>query len=150
MTVFVQLYLVASIAAVTLAWLKGGHPERTGAVIWVIGWVLAMMVSHVQIGGLRWAVALVDIATFAAFLWLALGQARWWPLGVSACQLLVIVVHVLAFLVPSLTIRGGMSAELGLGVLIVLMLAGGTFERWLAGEAPASAMAIWTRGRRAT
>lgn len=143
MTPFVLLYLVSSLAALLIAWLKGGHPERTGVVLWLIGWMLALMVNDARIGNLRWAVALLDIATFSAFLWLALRHARWWPLGVCACLLLTIGVHASTMLVRGMTALGEASAQLGLGMLTTLMLAGGAFERWLAGERPASATAVW-------
>lgn len=150
MTPFVLLYLFTSLAALVIAWLKGGHPERMGVVFWLVGWMLALLVNDVRIGNLRWAVALLDLATFAAFLWLALRHARWWTLGVSACLLLTIGVHASTVLVTGLTPLGEASAQLGLGMLATLMLAGGAFERWLAGEPPASATAVWAPRRSAT
>ena len=150
MTSFVHWYLYVSVAAVAIAWLKGGHPERLGATIWLFSWIFALQANDVRIGDLRWVVALADVASFAAFLWLGLRYERWWPLGVSALMFLGIMVHVSAFLIPELTPRGEASAQLGLGVLAVLILGGGAFERWLAGEPPVSATAVWGRRQRAT
>ena len=150
MTPFVLLYLVASLAALAIAWLKGGHPERLGAVFWLVGWMLALPLNDLRVGDLRWAVGLLDLASLAAFLWLALRYERWWPLGVSACLVLMIVVHMSALLVPGMTALGESSAQLGLGMLGVMMQAAGAFERWLAGETPASASAVWDRRQRAT
>lgn len=150
MTPFVLLYLVTSLAALGIAWLKGGHPERMGVVFWLVGWMLALLFNDVRVGSLRWAVALLDIASFSAFLWLALRHERWWPLGVCACLLLAVGVHASTLLVPGMTPLGEASAQLGLGMLATLMLAGGAFERWLAGERPASATAVWSPRQRAT
>jgi hypothetical protein len=150
MTAFVLIYLVASLTALVVAWLKGGHPERMGVVFWLIGWMLALPLNDLRIGDLRWAVALLDIVTFGAFLWLALRHERWWPLGVSACMILTIVVHAAALFIPEMTALGESSAQLGLGMLSVLMLMAGAFERWLAGEPPASATAVWGPRQRAT
>jgi hypothetical protein len=150
MTPFVLLYLVASLAALAVAWLKGGHPERLGAVFWLVGWMLTVLVNDLRIGDLRWGVALLDLASLGAFLWLTLRYERWWPLGVSACLVLIIVVHMSALLIPEMTALGEASAQLGLGMLGVLMQAAGAFERWLAGEVPASASAVWGRRQRAT
>jgi hypothetical protein len=150
MTPFVLLYLVASLAALAVAWLKGGHPERLGAVFWLVGWMLTVLVNDLRIGDLRWGVALLDLASLGAFLWLTLRYERWWPLGVSACLVLIIVVHMSALLIPEMTALGETSAQLGLGMLGVLMQAAGAFERWLAGEVPASASAVWGRRQRAT
>lgn len=150
MTPFVILYLVVSLVALALGWLKGGHPERLGVVFWLAGWMLAVLLNDVRIGSLRWGVALCDLASLGAVLWLALRFERWWPLGVSACLILMLVVHLCAVLIPEMTPLGESSAQLGLGMLAVLIQAAGTFERWLAGEAPASATAVWRSRQRAT
>ena len=150
MTPFVILYLVVSVVALALGWLKGGHPERLGVVFWLAGWMLAVLLNDVRIGNLRWGVALCDLASRGAFLWLALRFERWWPLGVSACLILMLVVHLSAVLIPGMTPRGESSAQLGLGMLAVLIQAAGAFERWLAGEAPASATAVWRSRQRTT
>ncbi len=150
MTPFVLLYLVVSLVALVIAWLKGGHPERLGAVFWLAGWVLAMLVNDLRVGDLRWGVALLDLASFGAFLWLALRYERWWPLGVSACLVLILVVHLSALLIPEMTALGESSAQLGLGILAVLMQAAGAFERWMAGEASTSGSAVWGRRQRVT
>lgn len=150
MSPFVILYLIVSLAALALGWLKGGHPERLGVLIWLAGWMLAFLLNDLRIGSLRWGVALLDLASLCAVLWLALRFERWWPLGVSACLVLMIAVHLSALLIPEMTPLGEASAQLGLGMLAVLIQAAGAFERWLAGEAPASAMAVWRRRARTT
>ena len=150
MSPFVILYLVVSLAALATGWLKGGHPERLGVVFWLVAWMLAVLFNDLRIGNLRWAVALCDLASLCAFLWLALRFERWWPLGVSACLVLMMVVHLSAALIHGMTPLGEASAQLGLGVLAVLIQSFGAFERWLAGEPPASASAVWGRRPRTT
>jgi hypothetical protein len=150
MTPFVLLYLLTSLVGLSVAWFKGGHPERLGAVIWLIGWISALWVTGLRIGDFRWAVAAVDAGAFIAFLWLALRHDRWWPLGVSACLLLIMGVHLSALLLPEMTPFRAASAQLGLGMLAMIMLAAGAGERWLAGESPASDAAVWGRRRRVT
>ena len=145
MTAFVALYLVTSLAAMAIIWLKGGHPERLGGLIWLVCWMVQMPFNEVRIGDLRWGVALVDLIVFAAFLWLALRYQRWWPLGVCACLALTLAVHLTVILVPEITTFGEASAQLGLGMLGILIQAAGVFERWLAGEKPVSAAAVWGR-----
>ena len=71
MTPFVLLYLVAGLSALATARLKGGHPERLGAVFWLAGWMAALPLNDDRFGDLRWAIAIVDVISFAAFLWLA-------------------------------------------------------------------------------
>jgi len=150
MTPFVLLYLLVTVAALAVAWLKGGHPERLGAAVWLGAWLLASPMNHLRAGDLRWAVALVDLAALAAFLWLALRYERWWPLGVSACLVLTVAVHLASLLTAEMTPLGEASAQLGPGMLATLVLGAGAFERWLAGEAPASALAVWSRRQRMT
>jgi hypothetical protein len=150
MTGFVLIYLFTSVTALVVAWLKGGHPERLGVVFWLVGWILSLPLNDLRIGDLRWAVALVDIAAFAAFLWLALQHERWWPLGLCACMILTVVVHAAALLIPEMTALGESSAQLGLGMLSVLLLLTGALERWLAGEPPARSIADRSLRQRAT
>lgn len=68
----------------------------------------------------------------------------------AACYVLIAGVHLSALLIPEITPLGEASAQPGLGMLSVLMLATGAFERWLAGEAPASTSAVWGRRQRVT
>lgn len=150
MTPFVLLYLVVSLVTMALIWLKGGHPERLGAVLWLVGWTLQLPLNDIRFGDLRWGIALVDLASLAAFLWLALRYERWWPLGVSACLVLIVAMHLVVLLVPEITPLGEASAQLGLGMLTVVIQAAGVFERWLAGERPATASAVWGRRSRAS
>ncbi|MDQ3124186.1 MAG: hypothetical protein M3Q74_01075 [Pseudomonadota bacterium] len=150
MTPFVLLYLGLSLTAMAILWLKGGHPERLGALLWIAGWILQLPLNDVRFGDLRSGVALLDLAFFGAFLWLALRYERWWPLGVCACLLLVLGIHLSTLLIPEVTPLGEASAQLGLGMLAVLIQAAGAFERWLAGETPASASAVWSPRHRAT
>lgn len=136
-------------AIVALAWLRGGHPERLGVGIWLVGWMLAMVSNEVRLGDVRILVALVDLGTLAAFLWLGLRSDRWWPLAASACLMLMLAVHLSAALPSEITPFGEASAQLGLGLLLALIHGAGVLERWLAGEPPAIESAVWTRSRRA-
>lgn len=134
-------------AIVALAWLRGGHPERLGVGIWLVGWMLAMVSNEVRLGDVRILVALIDLGTLAAILWLGLRSDRWWPLGASACLMLMLAVHLSAALPSGITPFGEASAQLGLGLLLALIHAAGVLERWLAGEPPAIDSAVWTRSR---
>ncbi|WP_298748194.1 hypothetical protein [uncultured Brevundimonas sp.] len=145
MTPFVALYLIVSLVGVALIWVRGGHPERMGAVFWLVAWMFQMPLNDLRLGDLRWGVALVDLASFAAFVWLALRHERWWPIAVSACLLLTVATHLFALLVPGGTPRGEASAQLGFGLLAIVTQVAGVLERWLAGETPASAAATWKR-----
>ena len=150
MTPFFLFSLLVSLAVIALAWLRGGHPERLGVGIWLMSWMLAMLSNDVRLGDMRILVALVDMATLAAYLWLTQRYDRWWPLGASACMMLILAVHLSAALPSGFTPFGEASAQLGLNLLLTLILGAGVFERWLAGEPPAIHTATWTRSRPAS
>jgi len=147
MTPFVLFYLLVSIAVIALAWFRGGHPERLGVGIWLVGWMLAMVSNEVRLGDVRVVVALIDLVTLAAYLWLGSRYDRWWPLGASACLMLILAVHLSAALPSGITPFGEASAQLGLGLLLALIHGAGVVERWMAGEPPAIESAMWTRSR---
>lgn len=90
----------------------------------------------------------MDLGFFAAIVWLALRRDRWWPLAAAACGGLTLIAHALVFMTPDLQqahIRMDVASRWGIGVLMVLCLAAGVVERWMAGEPPASSGARWRR-----
>ena len=138
MSPFVLAYAIGGTFAVALAWLRGGHAEREGAMIWTVNWTMCWVLGDIEIGGLQAGVALVDLLSLVAIVWLALRYDRWWPLGVAACMTLWMAVHAAEMLVPELGRFAALSAQLGPGLLGVLFLGLGVAERWLAEEPPVS------------
>jgi hypothetical protein len=51
-----------------------------------------------------WLMA-VDLLTFAALVWLMLQSHRYWPVWVSACQLMTVLSHVVTLLIQSFSDR---------------------------------------------
>lgn len=145
MAPFQAFYLYASLFTFAVAWWRGGHPERAGVAIFVVAYTVSILVQGLSIGDLRWGEALVDLATLGAFVWLAIRADRWWALVVCAFMFLTMVAHGVMIIVPELDQRGDVAARWGLGLAAILALLGGVFERWLAGEAPASMGATWRR-----
>lgn len=122
-----------------LAWLKGGHPERLGAVALLAAFGFsAILPEPVRIGDLIVNDAVNDLALAIFFSWLALRRERWWPLFVASVMILTVLVHVVTFLVPTLGEYENVSARIGLGIALGLGLIAGVGERWLAGERPVS------------
>ena len=89
--------------------------------------------------------AVRDVGITFFFGWLALSRNRWWPLAMTAVLALTVLVHVSIFMVPSLGEYAEVSARIGLGILMALVLLAGVGERWLAGEKPVSGAAVWRR-----
>ncbi|WP_439478296.1 hypothetical protein [Brevundimonas sp.] len=139
MTWFSYLVLAFSMAVFALAWLKGGHPERFGALLMSTAYLVAAVAPPVVVaGGLMLFDAIADAALLAVFLWMSLKGDRWWPFLAAAAMVLTGLVHAAMILIPELDTRADLSARLGLTLLTVLALLAGVGERWLAGERPFS------------
>lgn len=154
MTPFQTFYLVLSLVVFALAWTRGGHTERAGVAILVCAYVVSLVAQFIHLNGFRIAEAIIDLMILGGFCWLALRRDRWWTLAATALAVLVMAAHTVTFLTPELTaqqIRADVAARWGIGVLVILSLAAGVVERWMAGEAPASRLADWKpRRTRAT
>jgi hypothetical protein len=148
MSPFQIFYYVLAVLVFALAWLKGGHAERFGAMVLIVAWIVSSA-PPVMIGRLHADHAVEDTLLMLLFGWLALKGDRWWPLAMTVTLALTVLVHVAMVLVPQLDHRADIAARLGLGVLTFLSLGFGVFERWLAGERPVSESARWRRVRRA-
>lgn len=148
MTPFSNLLLAFSVVVFALAWLKGGHPERFGALILTLGYLEAMLLPVVKVmGDLVLFDAIADFTLLVIFLWMALRGRRWWPFLATAVMFLTMMVHAAMVLIPELDTRADMSARMGLTLLLVLGLLAGIGERWLAGERPVTDPSTWLRPR---
>lgn len=134
----VGFYLLLMLTVLPLAWVKGGPPERRGATILLVAWVLSYLLQDVTLGKTYAGEAGVDAITTLVFLWMALTRRRWWLLAITAVMILLMVAHAATLVLPDLTQRGDRVARMGLGVLLPLSLLAGVGERWLAGERPGS------------
>lgn len=111
--------------------LKGGAPEKVGATILAIGSVLSVAAVSSpagRFGSVEVGVFLVDVATLLAFLVLALRAERYWPLCVTALQVIGTAGHAAKLLDPGV-IRSAYAIVLSLwGYLMLLLLALGTWN----------------------
>jgi hypothetical protein len=111
--------------------LKGGAPEKAGALVLALGSVLSVAAvsspSH-RFGSVEVGVFLVDVATLIAFLVLALRAERFWPLCVTALQAIGTAGHAAKLLDPGV-IRSAYAIVLSLwGYLMLLLIAFGTWN----------------------
>jgi hypothetical protein len=91
------------------AWWKGGGPERVGSTIFFVGVVLTRLAESewaTRWSGVENGVFAVDLGTFVALAALALTAERFWPLWLTALQLLATTGHVVKMADPTL-IRWG-------------------------------------------
>jgi len=138
---------VLSLVAVVAAWMKGGHPERLGAVSTIVVFAVSYWTHELMIGRFYAGDAVLDLFLTVFFVWMALTQDRWWPLAMSAIMALTVLVYVAALVVPGVGPYAVMSARIGLGLLTTLILLAGVGERWLAGERAISDLKNWRRRR---
>ncbi|KMS54683.1 hypothetical protein V473_14915 [Sphingobium cupriresistens LL01] len=77
---------------------------REGRLLVVISVTAALLSIPAQLAGswhaTQYWLLIVDVATFAALLWLMLGSNRYWPIWVAACQLMTVLTHVVTLLRP--------------------------------------------------
>lgn len=140
-------FLISTLAIFPATWLGGGHTERSGVALYMCLYIAGYPVQRLRIGNLLWAEALLDFIFLIGLVWLALRRERWWPLVAAALQIMVILLYFITMAVPGFSIRSGVVASQVLGILALYCLLAGVLERVLAGEAPASASAVWTRRR---
>jgi hypothetical protein len=151
MAPFQLFYLLLSLSIFAWAWMRGGHTERTGVAVFVFAFLASFMLQSVTLREFRLGEAVVDLALFVSLVWLALRRDRWWTLAAAAFSGLTMIAHAVMFLTPHLQeqhIRMDVASRWGIGVLLVLCLAAGVVERWMAGERPVSAEARWRRPER--
>lgn len=150
MTPFQSFSLYFSLLVFGFVWLKGGHTERHGVVVLIVGYLASHFVTHWRLDEWHlddWRVGetAVDVVVTLIFAWMALSHARWWTFTATAVMVLTLQVHLSMVLVPELDERADVSARIGLGLLLVLSLLTGVAERWLSGEKPVSCSSVWKR-----
>jgi len=113
------------------AWFRGRSDERIVAAVCVIAsfGTLAVLSSFKSLySNLEMGVLGVDIATFAAFTYVALGSDRFWPLWISGLQLTTTVAHFLKVLDPNFVPIAYSAAARMWSYPILLILAVGTWR----------------------
>ncbi len=137
-----------TLVAVGVAWLRGGHSERLGALATLVAFAVSFYTHELRIGAFYAGDAVVDLLMTSLFVWLALTSDRWWTLVMSGIMALTLLVYVSALVAPDIGPYAVLSARVGLGILSSLILLGGAGERWLVGERAVSDREAWTRRRR--
>lgn len=130
--------------AIVIGWLRGGHPERFGALVLLLDHVATAFAGlWLPIGAVYADEAARDLVVMLAFGWLALRSDRWWPIAVTAVLALCVLVDVIGMVSPDLSRFAILSALLGFWILIYAIALAGVVERWMAGEAAVSDLRSW-------
>lgn len=136
-----------TLIAVVAAWMKGGHPERLGALVTLLIFAVSFYTHELRIGTFYAGDAVVDLLMTGFFVWLALTSDRWWALFLAAIMGLTLLVYAAALVVPGVGQYAVISARVGLGILTSLALLAGAAERWLSGECSVSDLEQWRTRR---
>jgi hypothetical protein len=121
--------ILFGLAVYAVAWIWGGRPERLGAGLLFLAYLLSTLTD-------TWGVATVeDSVRLLIFGWMCLRFDRWWLLLTTAALSQVVFVDVFKLLNPTFPRYTAISAQVGLEFLVDLGLLVGVFERWLAGAA---------------
>ncbi len=99
------VFNVLLVACCGYALLRGGAPERIGAAIYAIGTgltVLAHREAAIRYGSVEIGILIVDLAALIAFLVLALRAQRFWPLWMTAFQLISTAAHLAKWADPGM------------------------------------------------
>jgi hypothetical protein len=122
-------------ALLLLCWgyalLRGGAPERIGATIVLVGSLLTLAAVSslaVSYASVETGVLLVDAATLVAFLILALRAERFWPIWLTALQLIGTTGHVIKLVEPDIIPRAYAFAAIFWSYLMLPLLALGTWR----------------------
>lgn len=136
---------VLAVLSITLGWSRGGHPERCGALVLLLDYLVSRVGDQWQIREIVIIALTLDLAVMLAFTWLALRADRWWPIAVTASLALCVLARVIGLMNPELSRFAMLSAVLGFWLLIYIFTIAGVAERWLAGEPAISDSETWRR-----
>ena len=131
-------FLISTIVILPFAWLKGGHPERMVVVVLLINYLSGLFLQVARVGEFMFGLAAADLVLLGVLGWLTLKYDRWWLVGATAAQVLVILAYLAVLTRPEITARENIVAQWLFGIMTLYALLGGVFERWLAGEEAAA------------
>ena len=144
---YIAAYILAVLAP-GCGWLRGGHPERFGALVLLLDAAVSKIGDHWNIREFAPVAAAQDFFVMLAFAWLALRTDRWWPIAATALMALCVLVRLMGMVTPELSRFAVMSAILGVWILLYTVVLAGVAERWLSGETAVGDGKLW-RPRRA-
>ena len=125
---------VLGLLSISCSWLKGGHPERFGAVVLLLDYATSRLGVAWNLREVDSIAATQDLVVMLAFGWLALKTDRWWPIAVTALLALCVLARAIGMVNPELSRFAMLSAILGFWILLYIVVLAGVAERWLAGE----------------
>jgi hypothetical protein len=107
------LFLAFLLLSSTYAFIKGGQPERIGAVTLLGGASLTVFVAFplgIRFQGVEAGILIIDLLILGIFLWLSIRSTRFWPIWIAAMLGAEVVIHVALMIAPTVVPRAYMDA----------------------------------------
>ena len=115
------------VVACSYALWRGRRPERIGAVVFLLNWLIhPLMVNTSAWFSPQVAAFAVDVPMLAALIWLALRGDRWWPMWAAAFTFLGMLMTVIIAADPRVRPLAYMTAQVMWNYLAVVSLVAGT------------------------
>jgi len=122
-----------SVLSIGLQLWLGRTVERIAGVAFLIAMLGTPLVDSLDIGGVRWAVALLALGLFGTLACLSLIAERWWLTAAAGVQLLSIATYLVALLNPDVQVWASVSFRIVVWTELMLI---GLFGVWEARAAP--------------
>lgn len=107
----------------SFALLRGGRPERVGAIVNILGCLITAIVRLALPAAwapAHFAVTVIDLSVLATFFWLAIRSTRFWPIWAFGFALADIVISIAGALLPRTPL---FAYHTGIGIYAYLALA---------------------------
>ena len=106
----VPFFVIFILAAVSYALVRGGGPEWTTAVAFIVASAGSLSVGFLHMpGGFQSVPArlfFVDVLLLFGLCLIAIRANRWWPIPVAGCQMVAVLVHAGKLLDPAMIPNG--------------------------------------------
>jgi hypothetical protein len=113
----------------TLLWV-GQRADRIGAAAFLAVLLGSPLLSPLEIGNVRWAIALMSVAFLTVLIGLVSASRRWWIIAAAGFQLAATSTYAIALARPELLIWTGVSLRLVLWMLQMVACLFGILEAW--------------------
>jgi hypothetical protein len=127
----VDIFIVLFMSSVSISLLWGGAPERIAATIISFGVVATALVASPYLerfSDIEINVMIVDVVMLIMFTWLCLHADRFWPIWISAMQLIIVVSHLPKLFMPHILPQAYLTISAMWSYPIVAMLIIATFR----------------------
>ena len=123
----IVLFNVVLLGACAFAFALGGAPERWTAIVFLIGALATFLLPfehHASYHSVHVMVLAIDVAVLVGLVGIALRADRYWPLYVSALHIIVIAIHGVKAIQPSLVpwMYAGASGKIAYPMLVLLAI----------------------------